>query len=239
MQITHHTVNSNGNKLAATIVLPEGQPKAALIRIGGGYMAGHWPNNWQASLAEQGIASIGFDFPGVGDSTGSLNETSLTTRFEDARNVIKYFKTQLDSDLELSILGVSMGAPIAIWLAEELKFNSLVIAVPAAYPKSSYTKNFGDDFSKEIRIEGAWKSSDEFKKLVDLSTPTLLISAKQDEIIPREIIDRYSEILKLKNQPIFEFDAPHAFLRENGFYPELAKEFWETVAGFIFEDNKG
>ena len=238
MQITHHTVNSNGNKLAATIILPEGRPKAALIRIGGGYIAGHWPNNWQASLAKQGIASIGFDFPGVGGSTGSLNETSLTTRFEDARNVIKYFKAQLNSNLEVSILGVSMGAPIAIWLAKELKFNAVVIAVPAAYPKSSYTKNFGDDFSKEIRIEGAWKSSDEFKKLEDLSAPTLLISAKQDEIIPREIIDRYHKILKLKNQPTVEFDAPHAFLRENGSFPELVKEFWETVAEFILQGNK-
>ncbi len=207
----------------------------ALLRIGGGYLASHKPNNWQARLAKTNIASLAFDFAGVGDSSGKLEDTSLNTRIIDATNVLEYFYGYLGRNIKISLLGVSMGAPIAIQLAQSNKVQDLIIAVAAAYPKKSFSKNFINEFSQIIRKKDAWKSTQEFNRLKKLNIPIMLVSAKHDDVIPKDITAQYSQIVKAKNGSIIEYNTIHQFMRSEDEHKntEIIEDFWNSVSDFV------
>lgn len=233
MKIQKKIIPSHGERLSAAIALPDGDMKAALVRISGGHISPHSPNHWQEPLADRGIASVTFDFSGIGESTGKLEDTNLLIRLKNTESVIDYFKDIVGQDVPLIILGVSMGAPLAIWLAQKQAFAGLALAVPAAYPKDSHDKNFGSAFTDIIRIDESWRDSVEFDGLRSLSLPILLATARDDEVIPPEIIQTYKQIIADKDQVAEEFDAPHPFLRAAAEFEGERARFWTLLGDFI------
>ncbi len=224
---------SAGKRLEGTFVAPSGDIKGALLRISGGANIGHSPNEWQEILAKSGIASFAFDFRGVDKSEGELHDTNLNTRLADSKKAYSEFVKLLGHDVDISILGVSMGAPIAIWLAHEVQITHLLLAVAAAYPADSHNKNFGKAFSQSIRREGAWRTSVEFSKLQELKLPVLFASALKDDIIPRDITAQYRDVIRDIGGVSIDFDVPHAFLRSSSDYPKERHAFWAAVCNFI------
>ncbi len=238
MGVEHTEFTSNKRKLTATIAYPEDSaPVAGLIRIGGGANLPHWPNNWQKQLASKNIASMGFDFVGVGNSEGELEETNLSTRLEDSRQAYMLFceTTGLQSGA-IYVMGGSMGAPIAIQLAVEHQCTGLILASPAAYSKEAWGKNFGEAFSSVIRTEGNWKNSIEFETLRNYSGNILLAYGSKDEVIPAPIIETYSEVVENKHETKQVLDATHTFLREESDEVEAKKKFWDSVYELIHSD---
>ncbi|MGH7276717.1 MAG: alpha/beta hydrolase [Candidatus Rokuibacteriota bacterium] len=66
-----------------------------------------------------GLALARFDFRGCGESTGCLDETTVATRLEDARAVLKSLDAHPRLDRRRGLLGSSMGGFVALHLAAE------------------------------------------------------------------------------------------------------------------------
>ncbi|MEI7819000.1 MAG: alpha/beta hydrolase [bacterium] len=232
MKESLQTIQSQNEKLATTVVRTSNDAPF-LIRISGGYNAGHKPNDWQSILANEGIASVAFDFPGVGDSTGKLESTNLNIRLIHSLNVYQYIRDHISTDAPIFILGVSMGGPIAIHMMNQVNAAGLALCVSAAYPKAAWDKNFGEDFSQTIRRENAWKDSNEFTLINKVKCPILFGSALNDEIIPTGITDKYRSILQSQHQECIEYNAPHAFIRLESDSPTEKSRFWADLMKFI------
>jgi pimeloyl-ACP methyl ester carboxylesterase len=94
-------VPHDGEHLAAIICVPDHQPKSLVLCIQGlgaprSHRYGLW--TWTARrLADHGIASIRFDYPQVGDSTGTFEAELDSPPVAEARSVV---------DLARKVLGV-------------------------------------------------------------------------------------------------------------------------------------
>jgi pimeloyl-ACP methyl ester carboxylesterase len=109
-------------------------------------------------------------------------------------------------------MGVSMGAPIAISLSLQNTIIGLVLLVPAAYSLEARTKTFGPEFSVEIRK--GWDNSPEFKNLSQFEGKIYLAYGSHDEVVPREIYEKYGTLVSDKTN-VFEFESiGHKFMRE-------------------------
>ncbi len=226
---------SRGEVLSATVATPDKPIKGALLRISGGYNAGYKPAEWQDQLLGRGIASFTFDFAGVGGSSGELSSTNLETRLADARSALEYFRGRLPEGTPVHVLGVSMGAPIAIWLAGDVELAGLILAVAAAYPSGSHDKDFGEPFSTAIRGEGLWRDSVEFDMLRAINAPLMLVNALRDEVIPGAITDNYTSIVESKNGKVVDYDVHHAFMRRIEKDNDVRAQFWDDIADFILD----
>lgn len=181
---------------------------------------------------------MAFDFTGVGNSEGVLEETNLSTRLEDARVAFETFWKTASIDLDhMYIMGVSMGAPIAIQLVAEYQCKGLIMASPAAYSRRAWDENFGEPFSKVIRTEEGWKDTKEFETLRSFSGETLLVYSEHDDVIPAPILETYDEIIGSKDGTRLVLNASHAFLREQSKETDAKKKFWGSVHGFIKSQN--
>lgn len=225
----------NGLQLASTVVMPRDKPaKTGVIRVGGGANLPHWPNQWQETLASSDIASISFDYAGVGNSQGRLNETSLSTRLADARRACEVFRDVADVASNTAyIMGVSMGAPIAIQIAIEYQHKGVILASPAAYSQHAWDKTFGDAFREIVREGESWRDSVEFGSLRTFPGEVLLAYGSQDAVIPTSILEMYSDIAEGKDGTKLVLDATHSFLREQNNETAAQKEFWDSVVEFV------
>lgn len=225
----------NGLQLAATIVMPRDKPaKTGVMRVGGGANLPHWPNRWQETLASSDIASISFDYAGVGDSQGELHETSLLTRLADACRAYEIFRDVADvASSTTYIMGVSMGAPLTIQLGIEYQCEGIILASPAAYSRHAWDKTFGDAFREIVRKGESWRDSVEFDSLRTFPGKILLAYGLQDTVVPAPILEAYSDIVEGKDGTKLVLDATHAFLREQNNETAAQKEFWGSVVEFV------
>jgi alpha/beta superfamily hydrolase len=188
---------SNGLKLFGTLYKAPNEKAAALLIAGGGnkHRDDGYYSAWQEVFVKAGISTLNFDFRGVGESEGNLDESNLNTRTDDARVALEFLKANTDTK-NIFIVGTSMGGPIAIRIVDSF-IKGLLLAVPAAYSKEADGMNFGPDFSEVIRIPESWGDSLEFDRLKQYSGNTFLLYGDKDEVVPKDIFLNYEEIVKL------------------------------------------
>ena len=232
--ISHLKFKSGDLVLSGTLVTNE-TPCLGLIRISGGAHLPHWPNEWQTMLAAASIASLSFDYPGVGESEGVLGNTNLTTRILDSESALELFIKETKLPLSnIILMGASMGGPVAISLAVKRAVGGLLLAVPAAYSEEARSKNFGEAFSQVIRRENGWVGSPDFKELEKYQGRTMLAYGTRDTVIPKGVIDAYTAIIQKKGK-VLALDASHTFMREKSDEQEAKDQFWREVVKWAQE----
>jgi uncharacterized protein len=223
------TFEVEGFKLCGNLHKAENEKSALLLLAGGANIPhdeGYYPE-LQGFLSEYGITSLAFDFSGVGKSEGILNQTNLNTRIADAKAALDFLKLNSTSQ-NLFILGISMGAPIALEIAGS-EVKGIILVVPAAYSHEARDKNFGPDFSAVIRRPESWAGSPDFENLKNYDGKVLFAYATVDEVIPEGIYRTYEEIVKAKNETVFPFKTiSHKFMREPDEVSSRARETLKT-----------
>ncbi len=164
------------------------------VKVGGDRFA-----DWQEILLCKGVGSCTLDFPGVGKSLGDVRESSLSSREEIVREVVSWVGKNF-SYRKLSIYGVSMGGSIILGgIDTENEIDgSYILHCPAAYSQLAEGMRFSEGFTEEIRKEQSWQDSKSFERLLKLKNQVLFILHEEEEVIPRGVIDRYLDILRLK-----------------------------------------
>jgi dipeptidyl aminopeptidase/acylaminoacyl peptidase len=117
-----HTVPFSGGQLALVLHLPEGGQRRPLVLACHGLGAGKDSEKYLVlgvELPAAGVALARFDFRGCGESTGTEDDTTIGTRLEDARSVLKFLAFHRRLDGRLGLLGSSLGGYTVLHLAAE------------------------------------------------------------------------------------------------------------------------
>jgi len=107
-------------------------------------------------LAGKNIASLRFDFMGSGDSEGSFEKMTLKTEMNDGKNAIAFLEAQkLFKPESTGILGFSMGAVTASYIASACRPKSLVLWSPVAFPSElSMVKEITPEIKRRLARDG-------------------------------------------------------------------------------------
>lgn len=128
------TFESGPNELAATLAMPTGEGPHGVVAFVHGDGAidathddGYLPI-WEA-LADAGFASVSWDKPGVGDSTGEWLDQSMDDRADEVRDAIEALRDHPDLDVtHLGVIGFSQAGWVIPLLPERLDELDFAIA---------------------------------------------------------------------------------------------------------------
>lgn len=184
-------------------------------------------------LAVQGHASVAFDFAGQGDSTGSLAESGLHDRAQQALAVVDSLKVPRP----VSLIATSMGGHIACSLIEALAPPALVLYCPAAYEAAALEVPFGPAFQQVIRATSDFSSSPAFDALERFEGRLLLVLGAEDAVIPRQVEDQYTRrARKARSVEVLRLDGAghhlHAWLKDRPVeFARVAQRVLATLGG--------
>ena len=123
------------NKLAATLVLPGTPgPHPAIVFVGAGGPADRTGDGLFASLwhefARRGFASLAWDRPGVGSSTGDHDTQTFADRADELRAAVRFLRSRSDIQADrVGALGFDQGGtalPLAAADSSEIAFVVVV-----------------------------------------------------------------------------------------------------------------
>lgn len=126
---------SGSLQLAGTLISPQtgGRHPAIVLVYGSGaedrrYM---WP--WARFLVRHGVAILGYDKRGVGQSTGNWNDASFEDLAGDVVSAVEYLKTRRDIDAaHIGLLGISQAGWIMPLAAVRTKDVAFLISISGA-----------------------------------------------------------------------------------------------------------
>jgi len=128
---------SGGNTLRGVLVLPKTRgphPAVAFVHGSGALDRNDWTLHpaLREHLARHGIASLCWDKPGVGASSGDWTRQSFHDRAQEAIDALKFLKGRADIDRKhVGLWGISQGGwicPLAASLSPDVAFLILVSA---------------------------------------------------------------------------------------------------------------
>lgn len=145
-----------------------------------------------SKLAELGFRVYCFDFRS-NLCASRFHKFGLYDRLQDAREVVRWILKW--ERTPLSLMGISMGGPLAVTIAAELKekVRNLFLIAPAAYAREVMNPEmkFGPQFSKIIRGPESWRKTDSFEEAKCVLSHTLIIQFLDDRVVPRQVLLDY------------------------------------------------
>ena len=208
-----------GRHFLAGDILSNGATADAVILHGAGKSCRRRFRALRAGLFEHGVSSLAFDMIGHGDTGGDLSTSSLKERTQQAISVIRH------SNLSepLSIIGASMSGYTAVRLTRHFDVRNLILFVPAMYSRHAYSLCFNDGFSKVIRGKKSWLESDAWETLSRFRGNLLLITAENDEVIPKAVIRNILEsATTAAGKSVYEVPgSPHQILGYLAKHPRM------------------
>ncbi|HEX2981609.1 MAG TPA: alpha/beta fold hydrolase [Anaerolineaceae bacterium] len=232
MQTTNYRIPAGEEILACSVDYADKIKTPSVICLHGGRPTGRHSTEYVAkALQASGRTVIPFDFSGQGDSTGEMATSSLKKRLLETQAVLAYFGVQEN----LSVIGTSMGGYIACALAKEVPIGNLVLFGPAAYTRKAWKVEFGSGFTEIIREDNSFLDSDLSDLLNHFTGNALFIIGKNDEIIPRQVVELYRRALghcaHLEEYTIV--NCPHPIHRWVLKHPDIRREIEERVLRII------
>src|SRR5690554_4263145 len=170
-------VNIPGSQyeLPGILSVPEGEADFPAVLLIHGFASdknevGGFYSNLAAQLAERGIASLRFDFPGSGDHTVGFESNNWSTFVRDAGEAFDWLAEQEQIDEErLALVGFSLGGAIASTLAgKDGSVEALVVWSAAGHMASSQTDLY--DTYYETAVQECYSEAELGFRTDDLST---------------------------------------------------------------------
>jgi pimeloyl-ACP methyl ester carboxylesterase len=154
--------HSGGNTLKGVLLLPKTKgphPAVAFVHGSGSLDRNDWTSHpaLREHLARHGIASLCWDKPGVGASTGDWTRQSFLDRAQEALGALKYLKGRPEIDgKHLGLWGISQGGwicPLAASLSPDVAFVILVSA-PAGTIEEQDLYRVESEMRADSRLQG-------------------------------------------------------------------------------------
>lgn len=201
--------NAAGEQLSGSLELPADDPPSAFALFAHcftctkDYKA---PVRISQALAGHGIATLRFDFPGLGRSEGQFVDTTLTKNVSDVVHAAAFLRQHYDAPRVL--VGHSMGGAAVLRAAAELPDTRLVatLGTPAepglVGPVLAGARQQAErDGKAVIRVAGRTlelrrgffddvAGSTLADALANLSAALILFQAPEDSVVPRDNAER-------------------------------------------------
>ncbi len=135
---------STGETLAATIDLPDGQPRAWALFAHCFTCNRKVPGAARTcrALAKQGIACLRFDFTGLGESGGSFADTTFLTNVDDLVAAYEFLAAEYTAPSLL--IGHSLGGAAAILAGQRMPLVKAVATIGAPFDPAHSIFHFAD-----------------------------------------------------------------------------------------------
>jgi uncharacterized protein len=172
---TQHTIPCGKNLLDAVYVKPAGSPPKAAVLIchGIGEVVSQW-FSIQKILAENGIASLVFDYSGYGRSTGRIDwlqcEHDAVSSFECLR--------RLAPAAPIALLGFSLGTGVAPAVLDRVNPDRLVLCAGYSSFRNAARAAWIPPFLSFL-VPPIWSAE---KALCDCSLPILVVQGDRDRL---------------------------------------------------------
>jgi alpha/beta superfamily hydrolase len=246
------TIQGSVGKLSAILQTPDGladgekYPVAILMHGFMGNKDGMLEKLTADKLAQNGIASIRFDFNGHGESEGPFSGMTVPNEIEDATRVYEYVKS-LPSAGHVAMTGHSQGGVVASMTAGELgadKIKCVVLLAPAAVLRDDairgstmgarynpldppeYVQLFGDIKLGREYIKTAF-SLPIYETAQKYTGPACIIHGTGDQVVPYTYGERYHSIWPGSELHILPA-ADHMFSKEMQKVVDLTVDFLIT-----------
>lgn len=233
------TLHAGPYKLAGVFYLPKiagAQKPAAGVIVCHGLGSKkeiHLP--YAEYLAEQGFASLAFDWRGHGESAGNLDDHTL----DDVSAAIAYLSRRPEVDkARLAMRGTSMGAYMAILAAAQDQRLKAVIAIATATRDSllmatASLKASKDaiDYARDARLQrkplAAWLEKQDAHEAVSKIAPraVFVIHCQGDEIIPYQKTEALYAAAHEPKKLLLLDDGHHRFAQQDGTVHRLTMEW--------------
>jgi hypothetical protein len=130
MKIEKVTFLSEGQKLAGILHLPEKKNPPCII-ASHGLLSSKASEKYIAlgdKLSQEGIAMLRFDFRGIGESEGRMEDDTISRRILDLGSAIEFIRSRRDLGSRIGLLGSSLGGYVSLIKAsQEEKIRAVVI----------------------------------------------------------------------------------------------------------------
>lgn len=215
LKIKSSYYESFGEKIEVHIINP-GFEKAVIYFGGNAEPVGYNADPMKELLPEQTIYLV--NYRGYGGSTGTPSEKAL---FNDALTVYDNIKKDHKS---ISVIGRSLGSGVACFLASKRDLKKIVLVTPFDSIKNVARSSF-PIYPMGILLKDKFESA---KRVKDIETPTLIIIAGRDQVIPNERSIALAKSFRKKVLTVETIqEADHNDISTFKRYNDLIKEFLE------------
>ncbi|WP_315741540.1 MULTISPECIES: bifunctional alpha/beta hydrolase/OsmC family protein [unclassified Bradyrhizobium] len=145
---------ANGEKLAAALDLPDGQPHAYALfaHCFSCSKETHAARRIAMALAAHGIAVLRFDFTGLGSSEGDFANTTFSSNVADLIRAADHLRETRAAPALL--IGHSLGGPAMLAAAAEIPEAKAVVTI-AAPSDPAHVAGLSKDKIEDIRVQGS------------------------------------------------------------------------------------
>jgi hypothetical protein len=205
-------------------------------------------------LAEQGIASVRFDFIGSGESDGRFEDMTLSSEIEDAHSVLDFLRARRGIDRNrLFLLGLSMGGSIAgcVAGARPEVVRGLLLWAPAGEMSERIREREEEGRSLNpmpgavppdpmdlggLRLGARFVADVAGARVLETSArypgPVLLVHGTADESVPPRVARRYAELFGERARLVWVEGADHTF-KGLSWREHLYRESLEFIRGVL------
>lgn len=158
------------------------------------------------------------NYRGYGDSSGKPSENNM---FADALRIYDEIANRLP-DHNIVVIGRSVGSGVATYLASQRPCHKLALVTPFDSMQSVAQSQF-PIFPMSILLKHKFRSDSYVK---ELSAPTLVIGASEDNIIPRKHTEKLISCFATPPQQVWIEGADHNSI-------SMYRSYWQPLADFI------
>lgn len=182
LPVTQHAISSGKNTLDAVYVEPASTPprSAVLICHGIGEIVPQW-FPIQRLLAENGIASLVFDYSGYGRSTGHIDflqcEQDAISSFQLLRSIAPV--------VPITLLGFSLGTGIAPAILNRVTADRLILCAGYTSFRNAARAAWIPPFLSSL-VPPIWSAKD---ALCNCNLPILIVQGTNDRLFGKHMAD--------------------------------------------------
>ncbi|MBL1105954.1 alpha/beta hydrolase [Streptomyces sp. 5-8] len=200
----------DGELLSGASAGPAGRATALLLH-GSGIGSKERLLPFLTDFAAQGCRALAFDFSGHGESTGTLAESSLRRRYEQAVAVLDAHAPAGDP---LVLVGFSMSGQTVADLVRHYgrRVAAVGLCAPGVYPAEAWEVPFGTGdsrFSELIGAPDSWRDSPALEALRSYAGRAVLAVPGADTVIPPAATEAVQEALSARGR-CTRFELPEA-----------------------------
>jgi len=191
MKTENVTFLSEGQKISGVLHLPDKKNPPCVI-ASHGLLSSKESEKYVAlgdRLSQEGIAMLRFDFRGIGESEGRIEEDTVSRRIVDLGSAIEFIRSRRDLKNRIGLLGSSLGGYVSLLRAPQVQDEKIRAIVVWATPLHL------DDLKSNKETEGHPLPGEAFFEdlpkhqllpLLPKVSNCLVIHGEKDELVPAD-----------------------------------------------------